>query len=781
MKKKKEFTKKSPLIVKRFILFFFHSAQKVFDVIWSNKLLNCIAIIAICIRLIGTNPGYPQVHPDEPSLQEATRVIIFERSFDPKNYYYGSLLPLIYAIGIVVFFIPLYFVIFSLMNTNIYFEQGPFAFWDFFWTKIERGGQYFDTVNNFLPYWTRYETAIVSGLTVVTAYLVGKKLFNKTVGIIAAFLIAVNFRHVFSSTFTLADGPVAFFALLSVYCSLLLIDKRKIRYYIIAGVAMGLALSVKYFVYILPIFFISHISSVWHQKKILSKKIKDSILSPQLFLACTIATLVFVAINPFLFINRTEVDRQFKLNATRYRLDSETVKGKLSPPFSDLVSEHASYPIYYLYTFGLGPILFISILIGFTYSIFRYPKQTILLSSAIGPFFLAMTIISGIAPVRNYAAIIPFLLFFPAVLIADINTALIKNKNTRGILTTSLTILIGSQTLWNSLQTTFYSSQPLNHAKFIAWAENALPVNSTIAHTSAVYIQKEHTGIMMDTYNNVNLSLSELVDKKAQWAMINSDHSTQTNANFWIGNTIIMRQLVMDENLLWNVIGNTYISLAMKELGYYRIGEFAKPSLWSIEPAVLVSKIPAFWSIKEDKMVKSFLLNDDRNDSWAATSPFIIKPIIFEAKTDENNQSTITIDHISCFVLMQVKSPRFKIQPNKWYSVTAYAKRTSTLVDTHNGFFRMNMYGQNRTVKTYISATLDGSIDNQKKALAGFSPRDATEADISFQIDSCNAGEKYQFSDIQIFESDAVKGSDFLQYSYFNQSLPTNFLWQQDL
>jgi len=83
-------------------------------------------------------------------------------------------------------------------------------------------------------------------MSVFLVYLIGQHLFNRKVGLVAAALLAVVPIHVEVSRVIRPDIQMTFFVLLVFWFCLKIIDRQTYRNYILAGVALGLALMSKY-------------------------------------------------------------------------------------------------------------------------------------------------------------------------------------------------------------------------------------------------------------------------------------------------------------------------------------------------------------------------------------------------------------------------------------------------------------------------------------------------------------------------------------------------------
>lgn len=92
----------------------------------------------------------------------------------------------------------------------------------------------------------RSATALLGSITSVLLYLIGKRLFNEKVGMIAAFFLATTFLHIQDSHYITTDVPMTFMLTVSFYfCARVLLDGDT-KYYILAGLFAGLAGATKY-------------------------------------------------------------------------------------------------------------------------------------------------------------------------------------------------------------------------------------------------------------------------------------------------------------------------------------------------------------------------------------------------------------------------------------------------------------------------------------------------------------------------------------------------------
>lgn len=156
-------------------------------------------------------------------------------------------------------------------------------------------GNYF--VLNPTPLWliARIVNAFIGAVTVYLIYLIGKKMFNSLVGLIAALFLSLSLLHIQLSHFTRTWVPMAFFVCLIMLLSLYIYQSPKRKYYLLMGAVLGLTSGVSIAAIILAaIFFLAHFlsgqGSFW-------QKLKDGNLWSALFVFLFVAA-VFLLINP---------------------------------------------------------------------------------------------------------------------------------------------------------------------------------------------------------------------------------------------------------------------------------------------------------------------------------------------------------------------------------------------------------------------------------------------------------------------------------------------------
>lgn len=193
-----------------------------------DKRLLSILILGLILRLIGLDHAFPFIfHPDEPTVVRSALGIRFNPNpghFDwPHLYIYinyfvymvfAKLRTLIELVGLKEY---LFFTVPIIWNDNLIFYL-----------------------------LTRILSSTLGAFTIIPIYLIGRDLFGKKEGLIAALAISITPFHVWHSHYSLIDVPMMFFLSWGIYFSAKIMYKDNIINYLLAGLFVGLAASTKY-------------------------------------------------------------------------------------------------------------------------------------------------------------------------------------------------------------------------------------------------------------------------------------------------------------------------------------------------------------------------------------------------------------------------------------------------------------------------------------------------------------------------------------------------------
>jgi len=115
----------------------------------------------------------------------------------------------------------------------------------------------------------RLPSALFGIASVWLLYLIGKELYSKDAGLIAAGLLAITVNHVYISRIGLQESYVIFFILLASY--LFLRTQKNDTYYLWTGAALGLGFITKYNTFILAPIFLTYLV-LFNRKAFRNKK-----------------------------------------------------------------------------------------------------------------------------------------------------------------------------------------------------------------------------------------------------------------------------------------------------------------------------------------------------------------------------------------------------------------------------------------------------------------------------------------------------------------------------
>jgi len=328
-----------------------------------NYILVIILLVAIVLRFIAVKPGYNQYHGDETAIWGSAREMVKNSTLDPGRYDYPATAMSINALSFKLFFIPI--------SWGWYYIT---HFWDIVDGTVsifptEKGAEkIFDIyilgkqgVNPL--FWSRYVTAFFGVGTVYLTYVLGKMLFSRKVGLLAALFLTFNYRNVVNSHLALPDIYNSFFLLLSFIASWNLLNKPNRKTYLLAGLTAGFAFSIKYQIFaIFPLMFVQLVLFIKEKYSLKRLFDKGFITSGLVFL------LVFLLTNPYFFIRLDTVLVKMNEEFAKYGMGTNTLN---------------LYPLSYFYHIDYGPVLFVFVIIGIFISLIKKPLKSLFLLSVI--------------------------------------------------------------------------------------------------------------------------------------------------------------------------------------------------------------------------------------------------------------------------------------------------------------------------------------------------------------------------------------------------------------
>ncbi|MDH7481790.1 MAG: glycosyltransferase family 39 protein [Armatimonadota bacterium] len=412
-----------------------------------------ITAVALALRLYGLKWGLPNMdhyfsyHPDETTILEAAqRIDFFSGQIDPGFYNYGSLY--IYLV---------YIAIFMGMGWGLIVlgKRDP--------ELIVRGYAQM--------YLAGRVVALLMGVaTVLLVYYVGRRMYGRRTGLIAAVFMAILPIHVMHSHFLAVDVPATFF----VTCSLLFAsripeEKSRTRYYLLSGLFAGFSAATKYnagLVVLAPI--VAHLSK--------GGSFFRRLMSLNLLLVIIGLAAGFLIGCPGAVLNSESFLRGFLYEAHHV----QTGHGLL---FAETGSGFIYHLIHSLLP-GMGLPIMVLALAGVIYAIRKWTPQDAMLIAFLVPYYVLI----GVAQVRFARYTMPILP--PLVLLgARIPGKLMERfEDERGfargvarVVTGALTGLIVLYTLFYSISLDGVMAREDNRDAALTWIRKNIPPGSSIA------------------------------------------------------------------------------------------------------------------------------------------------------------------------------------------------------------------------------------------------------------------------------------------------------------
>ncbi|OGH18553.1 MAG: hypothetical protein A3F31_05075 [Candidatus Levybacteria bacterium RIFCSPHIGHO2_12_FULL_38_12] len=538
-----------------------------------RTVLVLIFLLGFVLRIIGTNPGYPPTHPDEPVMYATSAYLVVNNTLDPflaptYRFQYPGLFIYLYAFLFKFIFIPLSVFTYAVLlpeevSRNIYRMQE-------FVNNVVVGTGYINAM-----FWARYITAFVSFFSVPLTYLIGKRMFNTYVGLLAAFFVAVNYRHVLSSHFSLPDAPNATLALLVLYVSLLVYKNPTLRNYLILGISLSLSLATKLYVFSIIAFLLTHLLVLLKKKNkqpvfkrffslhfLLSRENKNF-----LYAGC-LSVVIFFLLNPFLVSYLHVAKRTHQLNNLRY--------GLFYPPFEIIFP-----PLWYLYEIGFGEMMSILFLVGVLLLIVirRYWINGIYLSLFILlPCAILFYFSHGAAYVRNFTSIVPFAIIVGALTLWTIFDKVwgFFTRNKKYYLFTLIVIacIVSYGQVVNSLKLDYFAIKPWNSTCIQQWMDENIKKGDVVAVNNLVPKSKNE-GVSYVVFGNTenyknDFTSTALQEEKIDYVVADIEY-LRGRFNWWVSSS----------DIYWGqpvaLFDNSFDGLALKELSRYIVKSCIRP------------------------------------------------------------------------------------------------------------------------------------------------------------------------------------------------------------
>lgn len=716
--------------------------------------------MALLLRVIGFQPGYSPYHSDEGMSYSSAIEMIKRVNIDPGRYDYPALIPMIHAIVYLVFFLPFFLILSFIFSPE----------------NIPGGKNLFDLLARFLVvnqqtmvlFWGRFLTALFGVGVVWMVYQVSVKYFiDKRIGLVAAFLTAVNFRQVLNSHFGLPDIYNAFFLLVSFYAFSFLLKRPSFKNYLLSTSAMALYFSTKFQIFVVPAFLLIHLYHTFSSTKKNFLRFLINLFNKKIIAAAILGLLIILVINYADLIHWKEFKDINSYNLLKYGFG---------------IKQFNFYPVSYLYHVGIGPAIFISIFSGILLGLAKYTFRTVILISAVIPFlYIFFYYTRGGYYTRNFVTITPLLLVFAGVFIVNFWSLLLKKSTLLINLLIMLSVLIISYSqISHSLVVAASYIKPWNFEQARNWASTNIPNKAkVVSHPWDKYPRDKDFEIIPLEPSTI-FSIAEMRQEQGEYGFINLDWLS-LSSYWWINRS------TKDSLLFWNrpdsLLSNTFGGVASKEVASYGIATFIKP--WQApEMNILIAKIPGEPEIGKI-LLKAFNFNNENDfQNWSLIDGDYngTQGISYDPSQGYKASGSIKIGAgARRFPIILAASPLFEFEGKRAVVVEGWIKTDNPITkNRRDGFLRIDFYKEKLakinidTVSAYSSVSPryfgEGWI---KHKIFVIPPDDAKFLTVSLQS---NGSANFWFDDVSIYLSKEIyenprKNSPFIDYQIPNEIL----------
>lgn len=737
-----------------------------------NYLLLILLLLAFLIRVVGIFPGYPPDHPDEPMSYSSAMEMIVHNDLNPRRFDYPSGVPLLHYLFHRSFVLPpmiaqaLFLnpssIIDLLLNRSAFMQEHSLILFG-------KNGVVF-------LFWSRFLTAVLGTASIFLLYKIGQKLFHPLVGLAGAFFLAFNYRHVLSSHLALSDIPNSFFALLSFFASLLLLENNTKKRYLLCGFLVGLSISMKYQIFAFLPFIFAHV--VW----VFRKKDLRYLFHTYFLLAVLIIPVIFVILNPYLFLNLKTALPVIQNVSVRYGVGIYTFN---------------FYPLYYLFYWGIGMLPSFAIMLGFFFALIRASLKTLFLLSFIVPFFfIFLYYMSGGLYVRNFTTIIPFLMIFAGAMFG-VRIDLFKNivpKRIFLLLSVLILLIINSVSVKDSFILSYEYTKKWRRIVLSDWVVQHIPKGSKIINDNVGLPSSIDKPLEIIPWaSEEGSSITQLSRKNIDFAVLNINWNQIYS--FWFNTPY--QELLLSGGIPYEKLKDSYHGLLLSEYRQYVVFETYKP--WQAsDHAYFVLKIPRIPS-KKGKEIRSFHFTNDL-EGWK-TYDFSKSKTNVRASWDRkvgNNVNGSLLYHGSTNVqsLVRVTSPFIKILGGKAYKIIGFI-RPKDVVNRRlqDGFLRVDFYSEkNESVLrdgqqiSAVSERTFGKSAFTEKEIVVKAPKNARYLTVSLQhskpeniMDGWGKNSVFWLDDVRLYELDGQLTDKFPKIPYILPTIPDDVLYANSI
>ncbi len=412
-----------------------------------------ITLAGLALRLFAIGHGLPYLYvPDESTMVGGALRMGATRSLQPSTFIYPALLMYLFAVeyaGLLVVGL-----LTGLFTSIAHFQE--FAFTD-------------PTLFYLLP---RLAIALVGTATIPLIYVVGRRLYGRWAGVIAAGLLAASVMHVQMSHQARHWAPVTFWTLLVLWVSLDLAERGRRRDYWLSGLLVGLTAATSFNGFLLMAMpLVAHYTAL--------RKRGLSALEPRnhlpMLAALVLAPAVFFALNPYILL-------QFSRFVSFHSQGDSSIGGQIVGHYQSFFEEKQGFAFFAQSTLAYEPAVTLLGIAGAFLAIRRFPTTAPLV--LLYPLFHYL-MFATTAPSLEQRYMLPAVavLALPAGLAgAEMGKRILGNgSGLRLSLLVTVGVLFALLVSLPSLRYDWLLAQPDTRTLAKEWIESQLPAGADVA------------------------------------------------------------------------------------------------------------------------------------------------------------------------------------------------------------------------------------------------------------------------------------------------------------
>ncbi len=342
--------------------------------------------------------------------------------------------------------------------------------------------------------------------TTIVVYLIGKELFNKKVGLMAALFISLNSLHIYLSQLLKTDAAVIFWVSLSFLFAVKIMQRGQWRDYLYCGIISGMATATKYNFFPLIPAIIAHLLYKLRGKEKFFLALKDR----KIILLLFSSVVIFFITSPYVIldfktaISHLTVEYHRGQVGSGYRLSSE-----------DWLHWRFLYQLFLTYPRMIGIPLMIFSLGGILYLGIKDRKKAILLLSFPVSFFIFAGSIGNTSFEHEHSTMIPFICLLGSIFINKLLINKVKIIRLMGYSGLFLAIAFSALSVSRS------KCDLLTYHDAEEWIKNNIPHQSKVAYfLTLAGLDESNFIIVTPPGSPPELSGDFLIDKDPDYILI---------------------------------------------------------------------------------------------------------------------------------------------------------------------------------------------------------------------------------------------------------------------